>query len=65
MTAVQLEEEVQKLPPTELARFTGWFEHYIADQWETRFEQDAHAGQLNHLADKADSDFELGRCTPL
>jgi len=65
MTTMQIEEEVQKLPPTELAQFTEWFERFIADQWDTRFEQDAQTGRLDHLAQKADSDFEAGHCTTL
>lgn len=65
MTTLQLEEEVQKLPPAELARFADWFERFIADRWDARFEQDAQSGRLDHLAAKADADFEAGRCPPL
>ena len=65
MTTLQLEEEVQKLPASELATFAAWFEQFIANQWDTRFEQDAHSGRLDHLAKKADADFEAGNCSPL
>ncbi len=65
MSAVELDEAVQKLPPEQLAQFTQWFEQYIADQWDKKIEEDVKAGRLDQLAKKADEDFEAGRCTPL
>lgn len=65
MSAIELENAVQKLPPDQLAKFASWFEHFIADQWDKQIESDISAGRLDKLAAKADSDFEAGRCTPL
>lgn len=65
MSAVELELAVRNLPPSELAVFAEWFEQYIADQWDKNIEADISAGKLDHLAEKADRDFEARRCTPL
>lgn len=65
MTTIEIEEQIQKLPPEELSRFADWFEHFIADRWDKKIEEDIRAGRLNHLAKEADKDFEGGRCTPL
>ena len=64
-TADQLEKAVSELPPNELAKFTTWFEEFLADQWDRQIEADAAAGKLDHLAREADEDFEAGRCTEL
>ena len=65
MTTVDLEHAVEQLPESELAKFSEWFEHFIANQWDKKFENDVSRGQLDHLALKADEDFESGRCTEL
>ena len=66
MTTVDhLEKAVSELPPEELAKFTAWFEEFLADQWDRQIEADAAAGKLDHLAKVADEDFEAGRCTEL
>ena len=65
MTADKLEKAVAELPPEELAKFTSWFEEFLADQWDRQIEADAAAGKLDHLAKEADEDFEAGRCTEL
>jgi len=65
MSTVELEKAVQQLPPQDLKNFTAWFEEYISDLWDERIERDVRDGRLAHLADKADADFEAGRCSPL
>ena len=65
MSAIELENAVQQLPPDELAQFARWFEHFAADLWDKLIEADIFAGRLDKLAAKADLDFESGRCTPL
>jgi hypothetical protein len=61
----ELEDVVTRLSPDELAAFSEWFQEYLADAWDRRIEQDAHAGRFDELARKADEDFEAGRCTSL
>lgn len=65
MSLADLEKAVSVLPPEELNQFSSWFEEYLAEKWEEQFEADVNAGKLDHLAEKADSDFEAGRCTGL
>lgn len=65
MSTMELESAVKKLAPEDLKVFTDWFEHYIADLWDHQIEKDILSGRLDHLAAKADADFEAGRCSPL
>jgi hypothetical protein len=65
MTTTELEKAVEQLPPNQLAEFAKWFEDYLADRWDEQIERDIRAGKLDHLAEKADADFEAGKCTPL
>ena len=65
MSVQELETAVTQLPKEELARFSQWFEEYLADEWDRQIEADALAGRLDHLVAQADADFEAGRCTPL
>jgi len=65
MSAIELENAVQKLTPDELNRFAEWFEHFIDSQWDRKLSADVAAGRLDSVARKADSDFEAGRCSPL
>ena len=64
-TAEEIESAVSGLPPEELSRFRTWFEKFDADSWDRQWEEDAKAGRLDHLADKAIQDFRQGRCTEL
>ena len=65
MSVADLEKAVSQLPPQDLTRFSAWFEEYLADQWDKKFEADVASGKLDKLARKADDDFEAGRCTSL
>ena len=65
MSVQELESAVAKLSQSELATFTEWFEEFVAQGWDKQLEEDVRAGKLDHLAKKADEDFDSGRCTPL
>jgi 2-polyprenyl-3-methyl-5-hydroxy-6-metoxy-1,4-benzoquinol methylase len=65
MSATELVNAVQKLPPDELERFAEWFEQFIDNQWDARLASDIASGRLDAVAQKADQDFEAGRCQPL
>jgi len=65
MSLQQLEAAVSELPPSDLDRFTHWFEEFAADAWDRRIEEDIIAGRLDAAGKRADADFEAGRCTPL
>ena len=65
MSVQELEDNVSRLSEAELAKFTQWFEEFIADQWDRQFEEDVRAGRLDAAGRQADEHFEAGRCTPL
>lgn len=65
MTIEELESVVSGLPAAELARFSQWFEEFMADQWDRQIEQDVLAGRLDAAIKCADDHYEAGRCTPL
>ena len=61
MSVEELESVVSKLPPDELARFSEWFEEFIADQWDRQIEEDARSGKLNDAVKRADEHYKAGR----
>lgn len=65
MTIEQLEEAVSHLSAGELQRFSEWFEEFVAQSWDRQIEEDVKAGKLDAAGERADQDFEAGRCTPL
>jgi hypothetical protein len=65
MSVEDLESAISRLSAEELARFSAWFEQFMADHWDRQIEEDVKAGRLDAAAKRADEDFEAGRCTPL
>ena len=65
MSIEELESVVSGLSAAELARFSQWFEEFMAEQWDLQIEQDMLAGRLDAALKRADEHFEAGRCTPL
>ena len=62
MTKVQrLVREIEELNPGELAAFRKWFQEYDSTVWDEQIEQDAVAGKLDRLAEKALADHKAGR----
>jgi hypothetical protein len=47
MNIEELEAAVAHLPPSDLARFSQWFEEFMAEQWDKRIESDILAGRLD------------------
>jgi hypothetical protein len=48
-----------------LAAFSQWFEEFLADQWDRQIEADIAAGRPNKAGERADQDFDEGRCIRL
>ena len=61
----QIEREIQELTPEELAAFRKWFLEFDAVVWDRQIEEDAQAGRLDSLGEKAIRDFKSGRCSEL
>ncbi|MCB2261729.1 MAG: hypothetical protein LGR52_02130 [Candidatus Thiosymbion ectosymbiont of Robbea hypermnestra] len=65
MTTEQLEDAVLHLSPEDLDKFAGWFEEFLADQWDKQIATDILAGRLDGAGERADKAFVAGQCTPL
>lgn len=60
-----IQEAVTRLSADDLARFRSWFDDFDAKIWDEQFEDDAKAGRLDALADRALADFRAGIYTKL
>ena len=65
MSVEEIESVVSGLSAAELARFSEWFEEFMADQWDRQIEQDMRSGRIEAALKRADEHYEAGRCTPL
>ena len=65
MSIQEIENAVAKLSPEELSVFLGWFEEFVADQWDRQIERDAAAGRLNEVLERAKKHRKAGHCTQL
>ncbi|MEA2235568.1 MAG: hypothetical protein QOC81_292 [Thermoanaerobaculia bacterium] len=62
MTKVQaLEEEIERLSPSELAELQEWLAEREADAWDREIEQDAASGKLDKLFEKSMADHRAGK----
>ena len=54
MLSVQtIEEAIQQLPKSDLAKLRDWFLEFDAYVWDKQIEEDANAGKLDSLAAEA------------
>jgi hypothetical protein len=60
-----IEQQIEKLSPTELAAFRSWYAAFDAEAWDSQFEADVKAGRLNGMADKALRAHTSGQSTKL
>ena len=65
ISLAEIELEIKKLSPQELARLANWFAKLYADQWDGEIEEDSNAGRLDRLIAQAKAQFEAGKCRPL
>jgi len=65
MKVEELESAVSSLSNDELARFSQWFEEFMADQWDKQIEQDVLTGRLDKALQRAEGHEKAGRLTPL
>jgi hypothetical protein len=61
----ELEKQIRRLTPEELAEFRRWFSDYDAEAWDRQFESDVKAGRLDDLAQRALRAHESGESTLL
>jgi len=60
-----IEREIQKLTPSELEAFRGWFREYDSDEWDRQIEEDVRAGKLDKLAEEALAAHRAGKSKEL
>jgi hypothetical protein len=60
----KIEQDVQALPPDELAEFRAWFLEYDWTTWDRQLERDVQNGRLDDLGEKALRDHAAGK-TPV
>jgi hypothetical protein len=65
VSLTEIKSAVDQLSPKEFAELIAFIRERDEDAWDKQFEEDVAAGKLDHLAKKADADFEAGRCKPL
>ena len=61
----EIEKAIERLTPSELARFRAWYETFDANQFDAAIERDAHAGRLDALADEALAAHRTGQSREL
>jgi len=61
----QLEEQIERLSPQDLAAFRAWFAEFDARMWDQQIEADAKSGRLKPLIDKALADYKAGKVREL
>jgi len=57
----RLEEQVQRLPASELAKFRAWYIEFDAQGWDRKIKAAARSGKLAGLLAEARSEFESGQ----
>src|SRR3989442_2355925 len=56
----EIETQVEKLTPRELAAFRAWFVKYDTEVWDRQFEADAKSGKFDRLTARARRDHATG-----
>lgn len=56
-----IEQEVQRLKPSELAAFRRWFAEFDAQAWDRQIEEDVQNGKLDKLAEEALAAHRAGK----
>ena len=61
----QLEQEVLRLSPEDLARFRAWFVELDHQLWDKQIEADLTTGKLDRLIAQARAEFKAGKARDL
>jgi len=61
----QLEKQIEKLSPEDLASFRAWFLEFDARVWDAQIEADVKAGKLKGLIAEALADYKAGKAREL
>lgn len=65
MNVAEIESAIEKLPPNEVSKLSGWFAEFEARVWDKKIERDLQNGKLQNLMEEAERDFAEGKCRRL
>ena len=65
MSVQELEKAITKLPESELAEFSRWFEDFQQQAWDRQIARDVKAGRFETLITRARERFAAGQSRPL
>ena len=56
---------IAELPPEQVAQIRAWLNERSEADWDAQIEEDARAGRLDALAERALAEHRAGRTEPL
>ena len=68
MSVQEIESAIAQLPPAEVEEVATWLDKFRTEDWDAWDEQiarDFQAGRFDAVIQKANEDFDAGRCRPL
>jgi hypothetical protein len=64
VSAADIIDQVQKLPPTEVFELGRWLREYEAELWDQQIEADIRSGKLDTLGQEALEELRAGKTRP-
>jgi hypothetical protein len=64
VSAAEIIDQVQKLPPQEVFKLGRWLREYEAELWDQQIEADIRAGKLDKLSQEALEELRAGKTRP-
>lgn len=64
MSAADIIDQVQKLPPAEVFELGRWLREYEAELWDQQIEADLRSGKLDTLDQEALEELRAGKTRP-
>jgi hypothetical protein len=65
MSVTEIENEILKLAPDEVASLVLWIEEQFAGNWDEKLAEDAESGRLDDLLADVESEYQAGLARPL
>ena len=64
MSAAEIIDQVQKLPPAQVFELARWLREYEAELWDQQIEADIRSGKLDKLGQEALEELRAGKTRP-
>jgi hypothetical protein len=64
-TLIEIEQAIEKLPPSELRQLHRWIAERDAEDWDAQIARDAAAGKFDALRQRVTRDNQNGLCENL